>query len=386
MIFGHRRSTPPIAPPTPAPTRVSLWRDGLGVLATRALQIIAVVILAAGLIWGMQAITVVVIPVILALIFAAAFEPVMRWLRARMPSVLATVIVLLGIVVVIGGVVWAMVRAVIDQWGDLYSSAEEGVRQVISWVNTLPNAPSQDQLDEWWTSIQDFLTSAQLGSSIGSGAVAGVGAVVSFITGLVLMAVILFFFLKDGPQIWAFLLRPFQGDWEDRMERVGDKAIHTLGAYVRGTAGVAAVDAIGIGLGLFILQIPLALPLTLLVFLLAFIPIVGATLAGALAVLIGLVDGGFIDNGLVTAIIILAIVIGVNQLEGNFLQPVLMGRALKLHSLVILIALTIGTVLSGVLGAVLAVPLAAVAWGIIQVWDGPDTPARWARPKKREAV
>jgi len=381
-MFG-RRSAParpvalratPAAPPSP-------WRDGLGTLATRAIQIIAVVVLAAGIIWGLRTLTVVVIPVLLAIVFASAFEPVMKWLRVRMPSVLATVIVLLGIIVVIGGVAWTMVRAVIAQWADLYESALAGVNQVIDWANHLPFAQDQEQIQEWWTAFQDFLGGSNIGSTIGSGAVAGVGAVASFVTGFVLMVVVLFFFLKDGPMIWAFLLRPFRGEWYDRMERIGDKSVDTIGAYVRGTAAVAAVDAIGIGIGLFVLDIPLALPLTLLVFLLAFIPIVGATLAGILAALLALVDGGWMDNGLLAAIIVVAVVIVVNQLEGNFLQPVLMGRALKLHSLVILVALVIGTAVGNILGAILAVPFTAVAWGIIQVWDGEHTPARWARKK-----
>jgi len=381
-MFG-RRSAParPVALRAPAVAPPSPWRDGLGTLATRAIQIIAVVVLAAGIIWGLRTLTVVVIPVLLAIVFASAFEPVMKWLRARMPSVLATVIVLLGIVVVIGGVAWTMVRAVIGQWADLYESAVAGVNQVIDWVNQLPFAQDQSQLQDWWGAFQEFLGGSNIGSTIGSGAVAGVGAVASFVTGLVLMVVVLFFFLKDGPVIWAFLLRPFRGEWYDRMERIGDKSVDTIGAYVRGTAAVAAVDAIGIGLGLFILDIPLALPLTLLVFLLAFIPIVGATLAGILAALLALVDGGWMENGLLAAVIVVAIVIVVNQLEGNFLQPVLMGRALKLHSLVILVALVVGTAVASILGAILAVPMTAVAWGIVQVWDGENTPARWARKK-----
>ena len=152
-----------------------------------------------------------------------------------------------------------------------------------------------------------------------------------------------------------------------------------LGAEVLlGTAAVAAVDAIGIGIGLVILHVPLALPLAVLTFLLSFIPFIGATLGGTLAALVALVA-----NGPISAVIVVGVVVLVNQLEGNLLQPVLMGRTLKLHALVILLALTIGTVLSGVLGAVLAVPIAAVAWGIIQVWDGPSLPARWARPNTR---
>jgi len=181
--------------------------------------------------------------------------------------------------------------------------------------------------------------------------------------------------------MWAFLLRPFRGEPYQRALRVGDKTVTVLGSYVRGTATVAAVDAVGILIGLLILQVPLALPLAVLVFLLAFIPIVGATLAGILAALVALVA-----NGWVVALLVVGVVVLVNQLEGNLLQPVLMGRSMQLHAFVILIALTAGTVLGGIVGAVLAVPITAVAWGIVQVWDGPHTPARWARPHRREAI
>ena len=393
-MFGRRRSAPTVpAALARTPQAKGPWRDAMGLLATRSIQIIAVALLLVAIVFGLRQLTVVVIPVILALVFAAAFEPLMRWLRARMPSVLATIIVLLGIVVVIGGVGWAIVRAVVAQWPDLYQSATDGVNQIVAWINDLPlaqqwlgddpaSAAFEVPFDEIWSTVQGFLSSSGVGATIGSGAVAGVGAVASFLTGLVLMVVILFFFLKDGPIIWNFVLRPFHDEWDGRMKRVGSKTIDTLGAYVRGTAGVAAADAVGIGIGLFILGIPLALPLTLLVFILAFIPIVGATLAGILAALVALVDGGFMENGLLAAVIVVGVVVLVNQLEGNFLQPVLMGRALKLHSLVILVALTIGTVTAGILGAILAVPLTAVAWGIVQVWDGENLPATWARKRK----
>ena len=397
-MFGRRRSAPTVpAALARTPQAKGPWRDAMGLLATRSIQIIAVALLLVAIVFGLRQLTVVVIPVILALVFAAAFEPLMRWLRARMPSVLATIIVLLGIVVVIGGVGWAIVRAVVAQWPDLYQSATDGVNQIVAWINDLPlaqqwlgddpaSAAFEVPFDEIWSTVQGFLSSSGVGATIGSGAVAGVGAVASFLTGLVLMVVILFFFLKDGPIIWNFVLRPFHDEWDGRMKRVGSKTIDTLGAYVRGTAGVAAADAVGIGIGLFILGIPLALPLTLLVFILAFIPIVGATLAGILAALVALVDGGFMDNGLLAAVIVVGVVVLVNQLEGNFLQPVLMGRALKLHSLVILVALTIGTVTAGILGAILAVPLTAVAWGIVQVWEGDSLPAKWARKKEAPAA
>ncbi|WP_060916314.1 AI-2E family transporter [Microbacterium oleivorans] len=354
----------------------SMWSDGFGTLATRSLQVIIVAVIAVALILGMLQLTVVVIPVLLALIVASAAAPLMGWLRRRgIPSVFATILTLLAFVLVLGGIGWLVVNAVRDQFDDLSKQAQQGFQSVLDWSKTLPFDIDQKQIDEWVGNATDFLTSAQFGS----GALAGVSAVANFLTGLVLMIVTLFFFLKDGPKLWEFLIRPFRESNYDRAVRVGHKAVHTFGAYLRGTAAVAAVDAIGITIGLLILQIPLALPLGALVFVLAFIPIVGATVAGILAALVALVT-----NGLGAAIWVIIIVVAVNQLEGNFLQPFLMGRSMKLHAFAVLIALTIGTVLGGIVGAILAVPLTAAVWGIIQVWDGPNTPARWAR--KRPAV
>jgi len=353
----------------------SLWADGFGRLAVRAIQIIVVVVLVAGLIWGIQQVTLVIIPLILALIFASAFGPVTMWMRRKgVPSVLATLITLLAVVAVLAGLGWLVVNAVIDQWDELSSQAVEGFQQAQDWYHTLPFAISPDQVNQALNAIGDFVTSAQFGS----GALAGVSAVASFLTGLVLMVVILFFFLKDGPRMWEFVLRPFRGSDYDRARRIGDKTVTVLGSYVRGTASVAAVDAIGIYIGLLILQVPLALPLAVLVFLLAFIPIVGAVTAGILAALVALVT-----NGWVVALIVVGVVVLVNQLEGNFLQPVLMGRTMKLHSFVVLVVLAGGTAIGGILGTLLAVPLTAVAWGIVSVWNGADQPAEWARRKKR---
>ncbi|WP_375385411.1 AI-2E family transporter [uncultured Microbacterium sp.] len=351
----------------------SLWADGFGRLAIRAIQIIVVLIVVAAVIFGIQSLTLVTIPLVLALIIASAFAPVMRWMRRRgIPSLLATVITLLGIVVLLGGITWLIVWAVENQWDDLYAQAQDGFTELLAWVQTLPFSPDQAQLDQWGQQLTGFLTSSQFGS----GALAGVGAVANFVTGFVLLVTVLFFFLKDGPQMWEFVLRPFHGDHYMRARRIGDKTVTVFGSYLRGTAGVALVDAVGILIGLLILQVPLAIPLAVLVFLLAFIPIVGATLAGILAALVALVA-----NGWVNALFVVGVVVLVNQLEGNFLQPFLMGRSMKLHAFVILVALTIGTVLGGIVGAVLAVPITAAAWGVIQVWDGPDRPVRWARPK-----
>lgn len=352
----------------------SLWADGFGKLSIRAIQIIVVVVVTAGIIWVIQQLTLVTIPLLIALILACAFAPVMRWMRKHgIASIWATLLTMLTIVVLIAGVSGLIVWAVRDQWDELYERAQEGFAELISWTQTLPfDFLTREQIDEWLAVLTDFVTSAQFGS----GAIAGVSAVASFVTGIVLMITILFFFLKDGPKMWEFLLRPFRGESYLRAQRIGDRTVTVLGSYVRGTAAVALVDAIGILIGLLILQVPLAIPLAVLVFLLAFIPIVGATLAGIIAALVALVANGF-----VTALFVVAVVVLVNQLEGTFLQPFLMGRTMKLHAFVILVALTAGTVVGGIIGAVLAVPITAAIWGVILVWDGPDLPARWARPK-----
>ncbi|MCA0378443.1 MAG: AI-2E family transporter [Actinobacteria bacterium] len=354
-----------------------LWADTFGGLATRSLQLIIVLVLVSGVIWGIRTLSTVFIPIVLALILASTFWPVTKWLRARrVPAALAAAIELVGILLILTGVGWLVTWAVQDEWDELSSSAHDGFIQLVEWTHTLPFSIDQDQLLQWRDQLIDWVTSA----NVGAGALAGVGVVANFVTGLVLMIVVLFFFLKDGPVIWRFVLRPFTGESLQRAERIGTKVVETFGAYVRGTASVALVDSIGIGIGLVILQVPLAVPLAVLVFLLSFIPLVGATVAGILGALVALVA-----NGPLSAVLVVGVVVLVNQLEGNFLQPVLMGRALKLHALVILLALTVGTVLSGILGAVLAVPLAAVAWGIIKVWDGPDLAVKWARPQEAQA-
>lgn len=368
------------APPsdtTPGPL-VRKWTDGFGSLATRCLQVVVVLVVAIGIVYAAATLSVVTIPVLLALIIASAMHPVVSWLRRhKVPSVLATLAALIGVLVVLGLVGWLIVVAVVSQWPDLQKSAVRGFDQLQDFAAHLPFSISDSQVDQAVKGVQDFVTSSQFGS----GALAGASATANFLTGLVLMIVVLFFFLKDGPAIWEFLLRPFTGARYDRARRVGDRVVHTLGGYVRGTASVAAVDAVGIGVGLAIIGVPLALPLAVVVFITAFIPIVGATAAGILAALVALVA-----NGPVAALIVVGIVVLVNQLEGNLLQPVLMGKTLKLHGLVILIGLTAGTVLAGITGAILSVPVLAAAWGAVQVWDGPDKPARPWRQKRPETA
>lgn len=376
----HSAPNPPTvdtsAPATPNdPVRAS-WSDAYGVLAIRAAQTIALLVVIALLFWAMSYLGVVFIPVILALIISSAVFPLLAWLRSRgMSSIVATWLVFVGAFVVVGSLITAIVTAVRSQWSDLATSAQDGFSELLVLLEDSPIDIDSAQIDSARQSAIDFLTSSQFGS----GAVAGLSATGTFFTSFFLTLIVTFFFMKDGPAIWEFILRPLQGSGYERARRVGTRSVRTMGDYIRGTATVAAVDAIGIGLGLVILGVPLAIPLAVIVFLTAFIPLVGATLAGFLAALVALVD-----QGIGTALIVVVIVIAVNQLEGNFLQPKIMGKTLSLHPLVILLGLTAGTIIGGIVGAVLSVPIAAVAWGVLQVWDGPDQPAQFIAKKERE--
>lgn len=353
-----------------------MWSDGFGRVGTRSLQVLAVLAVVAVFVLALTQLTLIVIPVLIALVLAAAISPLVSVLRRRgLPPLVATWIALVTLVALLSAIVWLVVGAVVNQWADLRDRALEGFDELQGSVQGLPFEITEEQIQ----SVQESVTGLLQSDAVGSGAIAGVSQTVDFIAGFFIMIVVLFFFLKDGPQLWEFLLRPFEAHRYERGRRIGETTVRTLGGYIRGTAIVAAVDAVAIGIGLVIVGVPLVIPLSVLVFLLAFIPLVGATVAGILAALVALVAVGPVE-----ALVVVAIVVAVNQLEGDFLQPVVMGRTLRLHPLVILVALTAGTVLAGLSGAVLAVPIAASIWQAVQVWDGPGLPARFARKKRPE--
>ena len=349
-----------------ARNKPSPWKDGLGRTSIRGAQLLLLVTVAVVSIYGLIQVRLVVIPLLLALILAAAISPLVNMLRRHgWPSALATAFSFLLLLVVLGGVITGIVFAVRSQLDELIQQANEGFQQVYDFIKTGPIPIDQEQIESARQSIIDFATS----STVGSTALTGLTAAGSFLTGALLMLVILFFFLKDGDKIWAFMLRPFRGDRLHRAQRVGHSSLDVLGSYVRGTAIIATVDSVFIGIALLILGVPLAIPLAVIVFIGSFVPLVGATVAGVLAALVALVA-----NGPFVALMVILVVVVVNQLEGNFLQPVVMGRSLNIHALVILLALTAGTILAGIIGAILAVPVAAVTWAAIKAWTEDDEP------------
>lgn len=343
----------------------AIWSDGLGRASIRSVQALTVAALAWAVLWAVTRVPLVIIPVVIAVILAAAIAPLVRWLTGhRWPRALAVVASFLAILAVFGGVVTGVVFLVRSQWKELSVRAVAGVDQFHGFLNNGPFQVSDEQINTTRGSVQTFFTS----STFGTEALTGVRTAGEILAGIVLMAVILFFFLKDGEKIRGFLIGFLPASHRAKAVLAAERSTLVLGGYVRGTAIVAATDGLIVGVALAIMGVPLALPLGVFVFLGGFIPIVGATAAGTLAVVVAL-----ISNGPVPALVVLAVVIGANQLEHHFLQPVLMGRVLSIHGLAILLALAAGTMLAGVVGALLAVPLTAVAWTVIKTWSGRES-------------
>lgn len=344
---------------------VRRWSDGFGAFATRCLQVLIVLAVAALVVVAGLALKTVVISVLVALILACAFIPLVRLLRrAHLPNALAALVTLVVAIGVLAGVLTVIGFQIAGQSTELVKATNDAIDQLETFLKSVGLPIDGKQVQNAISAAGDYLTSASFGSS----ALSGLSAAGNFVTGLVLVLFVLFFFLRDGRRIWSFLIAPLPAVGRARAERIGSSSVVVLGAYVRGTATVALVDAVFIGAGLLILQVPLAIPLAVFVFVTAFIPVVGATLAGILAALVALVF-----NGPVVALIVVGIVVLVNQLEGNLLQPLIMGRALSLHPLVILLALTAGTILGGIVGAILSVPAASVVWTAIKAWQGDGT-------------
>lgn len=351
-----------------APDIKDLWTDLMGRMAIRCFQILLIGVVAVCVVIGLLRVTTIVIPILIATILACALWPIVTRLRRHLSALLTAWTVFLSALIILGGIGTGLVYSVINQWDELVGQAQKGFAQLSSagqkLVERLPFGISQQDVENAGQSASKMVSDSQLGSN----AIHTLGAAGETLTGSILILVVLFFFLKDGDRIWAFIISWIPTSYRNKWIASGEQALHTFGGYIRGTAIVAAVDTVGIVAVLLILRVPLAVPLGVLVFFGSFIPIVGATVVGALAVLVALVT-----NGPVSALIVLAAVVVVNQLEGHFLQPVVMAHTLKLHALVVLLALAIGTALGGgIVGAVLAVPLTAVGWATTKVWAERD--------------
>ena len=326
----------------------------LRVAAAWAWRLAIVAVVLYGFFHLISMLRVVVIPLMVALLLSALLEPAAGWLRKRgAPRALAATTILVFGIVVVFGTLYLVVQAFINGLADLTDQVNQALNEGRDWLLSGPLHISQDQIDQYVQRAQTWLS--ENSSSLTSGALSTATTLGEVVTGFFLVLFTTFFFLKDGSQIWRFLTRLLPRPARPAVRQAGHYSWHTLTSYVRATVFVAFVDALGIGIGLAVLKVPLTLPLAALVFLGAFIPVIGATLSGAVAVAVALVT-----QGPVSALIILAVVIGVQQLEGHVLQPLVMGRAVALHPLAVILAIAIGITIAGIVGGLVAVPLLAV--------------------------
>ncbi|WP_143695124.1 AI-2E family transporter [Williamsia sp. 1135] len=348
------------SPATLTPNRGFVIGQGTQWLAKHSLRLILIAGGAWVLAWIIGKTWVVLLPILLAIIVCTVLWPPVGWLRRKgMNAAAASAVVLLLAVGVVAGIMGAIAPSVVDQSGDLASQATDGVVKIQDWLHGPPFNFSDDQLDNAVNAITSRIQDSS--ATIASGVFTGVAAATSVLITLFTVLFLTFFFLKDGPRFVPWLRRTSGAPAAEHLAEVLTRIWSTLGGFIRTQALVSAIDAVLIGLGLVILGVPLAYALAIITFFGGFIPIVGAFVAGALAVLVALVG-----NGLWTALIVLGIIVAVQQLEGNVLQPWLQSRSMNLHAAIVLLAVTGGGTLFGIIGAFLAVPVAAVVAVILR--------------------
>ncbi len=349
--FEQARATTGTARPRPD---VPTWLGRLASWSWRVLVVgAAVYVLAVAL----ARLRVVVLPAIVSLFLASLFIPPARWLMRRgWPRVLATFAVLLAGLLVLVGIGALIVPAVASELGDLGGKLSTAVEDGKEWLVTGPLELDQAQVDRFEQRARDEL--GQLGG--GGRWISGATLAIEVVAGIFLMIPLVFFFVKDGDAMVRWGLDLLPASHRHDAAEIGRRIWAVLGGYLRGVAVTGLVDGAVIGIGLALLGVPLVLPLVVLTFFGAFFPVVGATAAGAVAALVALVT-----NGPGTALAVVALTIAVQQIEGDVIAPLALGRTLKLHPIAILLALTAGGVLAGLVGAFLAVPLAAIAASVI---------------------
>ena len=324
------------------------------------------------LLWTVKRLEIIVVPVAIATMLAALLMPAVDFLDRRgAPRGGAVALMLLSGFAVVGGILTFVVSQFIEGAPGLTEQVSRSIDGVRTWLIDGPLGLSREQIERSGDAAIEALRDNQ--ERLTTGALSTAGTVTEIVTGALLVLFTLIFLLQGGRNIYAFVTRIFPADVRERVRDAGRAGFHSLIGYIRATFLVALVDAVGIGTGLAIMGVPLALPLASLVFLGAFIPLVGAVVAGSLAVIVAL-----IAKGVIYALITLGLIIAVQQLEGHVLQPLVMGRAVSIHPLAIVLVIAGGGVLAGIVGALLAVPALAFLNSAIRVLTAPDPDAEKA--------
>ncbi|MFI2615998.1 AI-2E family transporter [Streptomyces sp. NPDC018584] len=336
----------------PDPAAAVPW--GMRVAAEAAWRLLIL----AGTLWVLMkvisAVQLVVLAFVAALLITALLQPtVARLRRVGLPRGLATAVTAILGFVIMGLVGWFVVWQVMENADELSGQVQDGIEDLRKWLLNSPFHVTEDQINDIATSLRDAVGANT--EELTSAGLEGVTVIVEALTGILLAMFSTLFLLYDGKRIWQWFLKLVPAQARPGIAGAGPRAWRTLTAYVRGTVIVAMIDAIFIGLGIYFLGVPMAVPLAVIIFLASFVPLVGAVVSGALAVVVALVT-----QGVFTAVMALAVVLAVQQIEGHILQPFILGRAVRVHPLAVILSVAAGGMVAGIGGAVVAVPLVAV--------------------------
>ncbi|MER5429850.1 AI-2E family transporter [Streptomyces sp. NPDC002588] len=372
-----------LPPPAPRPDPVQAVPWGVRVAAEAGWRLLVL----AGTLWVLikviSAVQLVVLAFVVALLLTALLEPtVARLKRAGVPQGPATALTAILGFVVIGLMGWFVTWQVMENIDNLSDQVQDGIDDLRRWLLNSPFHVTDKQINGIAKNLREAIGANT--DSITSAGLEGVTVVVEALTGILLSFFSTLFLLYDGKRIWEWTLKLVPSAARPGVAGAGPRAWATLTAYVRGTVVVALIDAIFIGLGIYFLDVPMAVPLAVFIFLFSFIPLVGAVASGALAVVVALVT-----QGVFTAVMTLAVVLAVQQIEGHILQPFILGRAVRVHPLAVVLSVASGGMVAGIGGAVVAVPLVAVTntvVGYLKAYSQEPAPRTSPRPRGATAA
>ncbi|MEQ6900508.1 AI-2E family transporter [Nocardioides sp. YIM 152588] len=369
-VREERRSEPAPIAGGPSNLRRAEVPWALDVAASWAWRLLLIGAAAYALMWLLGFFSVVTVPLAIALLISALASPFVEGLRRiGLPRGISALLVVLAGFALVGALLTFAGQQVAAGATDLADSTVEGLEEIRTWLRDGPLHASDSQINDYLKSAQDLIQERSQDGEVISQVTEVGSAVGHVVAGFFISLFATYFFLADGDRIWGWLVRIAPRAARERADSSGRVAWVSLVQFVRATVIVALVDATGIAIGAAILDVPFVLAIGVLVFLGAFVPMIGATIAGAVAVLVALVD-----QGPVTALLMFAVVIGVQQLEGHILQPFLLGRWVSLHPLGVIVAIAAGVLVAGIVGALVAVPLAASANAVIQHLAAPSMP------------
>ncbi|MBM9459541.1 AI-2E family transporter [Nocardioides sp. zg-536] len=357
----RRHDGPPTFTTGPSNFRRAEVPFGLDLAAGWAWRLLLIAASAYLVLWLIGYFSVVTVPLAIALLISALAAPFVRGLvHVGVPRGLSALFVVIAGFAVVSALLTFAGQQVASGASDLADSTVEGLQQIRDWLQDGPLDASDSQINQYIKSAEDMISEGSRNGAVLSRVTSVGSAVTHVVAGFFIAVFATYFFLADGARIWAWLVRLAPRAARERMDSSGRVAWISLVQFVRATVLVALVDAVGIAIGAAILDVPFVLAIGVLVFLGAFVPMIGATVAGSVAVLVALVD-----QGPWTALLMIGVVVGVQQLEGHVLQPFLLGRWVSLHPLGVIIAIAAGVLVAGVAGALVAVPLAAAANAVV---------------------